>query len=289
MNACCNVPSNYIIQESFKVCSICGKVNSDYLDFSTAIVYTEPETTSKSGYINSKLSKILKWNMYSKEDKNEYKLKKAVKELIQKFNFNENIVSSICELVVSVIKSVGSKRAKIKESIIIVCTYYILKYNNINNYTQYHLAELVGLETKSISKADKIILEFINCESNKENNNIETQRLFHTNEKSIDYITNIVKKYNLDITDDTLTKTERLIMICEDNDILLDHTPLSIGVACFYYILKESNITIDIKLFSEIYSQSIVTINKTYSKLLPFKEKLNSLLEKGLPKTGYHQ
>lgn len=276
MNACCNVPNNYIIQESFKVCSICGKVNSDYLDFSTAIVYTEPEITSKPGYINSKLSKILKWNMYSKEDKNQYKLKKAVKELIQKFNFNENIESSICELVVSVIKSVGSKRAKIKESIIIVCTYYVLKYNNINNYTQYHLAELVGLETKSISKADKIILEFINCESNKENDKIN---VFNTNEKSIDYITNIVKKYNLDITDDMLTKTEKLIMICEDNDILLDHTPLSIGVACFYYILKENNTAIDMKIFSEIYSQSIVTINKTYSKLLAFKEKLNSLLE----------
>jgi transcription initiation factor TFIIIB Brf1 subunit/transcription initiation factor TFIIB len=283
MNACCNVPSNYIIQESFKVCSICGKVNSDYLDFSTAIVYTEPEITSKPGYINSKLSKILKWNMYSKEDKNQYKLKKAVKELIQKFNFNENIESSVCELVVSVIKSVGSKRAKIKESIIIVCTYYILKYNNINNYTQYHLAELVGLETKSISKADKIILEFINCESNKENDKIN---VFNTNEKSIDYITNIVKKYNLDITDDTLTKTEQLITICEDNDILLDHTPLSIGVACFYYILKENNTAIDMKIFSEIYSQSIVTINKTYSKLLPFKEKLNSLLKKGFLKTG---
>jgi transcription initiation factor TFIIIB Brf1 subunit/transcription initiation factor TFIIB len=280
IDKCCNVSSNYIIQESFKVCSICGKVNSDYLDFSSSIVYTEPETTnSKShGYINSKLSKILKWNMYSKEDKNQYKLKKSVKELIQKFNFNENIVSSVCDLVVSVIKSVGSKRAKIKESIIIICTYYILKYNNINNYTQYHLAELVGLETKSISKADKIILEFINLY--KENDNLNTQRLFNANEKSIDYIINIIKKFNLDISDNIIEKTEQLIIICEDNDILLDHTPLSIGVACFYYILKERNTTIDMKLFSEIYSQSIVTINKTYSKLVVFREKLNKLLEK---------
>jgi hypothetical protein len=43
--------------------------------------------------------------MYSKEDKNQPELKKSVK-LIQKFNFNENIVSSVCDLCG---KSVGSK------------------------------------------------------------------------------------------------------------------------------------------------------------------------------------
>jgi transcription initiation factor TFIIIB Brf1 subunit/transcription initiation factor TFIIB len=277
---------DYTIQESFKVCSICGIVDKDFLDTcnisynvidESGVIKSGGKSKSKCSN-NSKLSKMIKWNMYSNQDKNQYKLIKATKELLENFNFNENIINSICNLVVKVIKGIGSKRAKVKEAVIIVCTYYILKYNGITHYTQSNLASLIGLESKSISKADKLILEYINCESNKEFSK-EFINVFDTTEKSIDYITTIIQKYDINIPNHIIEKTEQLIMICEDNDILLDHTPLSVGVACFYYILKENNTKVDIKLFSEIYNQSIVTITKTYSKLLPFKTKLNQLLD----------
>ena len=58
-----------------------------------------------------------------------------------------------------------------------------------------------------------------------------------------------------------------LINICEENDLLLDHTPQSVGICCFYYILKLNNIEIDVKLFIEIYNISAVTLFKTHSKL----------------------
>jgi len=75
-----------------------------------------------------------------------------------------------------------------------------------------------------------------------------------------------------------LEHTQSLITICEDNDILLDHTPLSVGVSCFYYILKLNNIDIDLKIFSELYDLSVVTVVKTYNKLKVYEKQISNML-----------
>jgi hypothetical protein len=96
---------------------------------------------------------------------------------------------------------------------------------------QYHLAELVGLGNKEISKADKI-MKFINLYK-EENDNLNTQNvLFNANEKSIDYIV-MCKEFNQIISDNIIEKTEQLIIIMRDNDILLDHSTFD-QVACFF-------------------------------------------------------
>ena len=118
---------------------------------------------------------------------------------------------------------------------------------------------------KYISKADKLIMELIN--SNKLQISNEFLDKFLKTENPIDYVTRIIEKYNLNINDSIIEQVKSLIEICEDNDILLDHTPLSIGVSCFYYVLNINNIDINIKMFSELYDLSMVTVMKTYNKL----------------------
>jgi hypothetical protein len=73
-----------------------------------------------------------------------------------------------------------------------------------------------------------------------------------------------------------------LIDICEDNDLISDTTPLTIGVTCFYYILKlpEINIDIDLKIFTSIYDVSLVTLTKTFNKLKLKQDQINNYLNK---------
>lgn len=86
-----------------------------------------------------------------------------------------------------------------------------------------------------------------------------------------EYVTEVVNQKKLRIPEIILVQTQTLIQICEQHDLLLDHTPLSIGVSVFYYILKANNIICDPKIFSQIYDLSIVTVIKTYNKLLQYK------------------
>jgi transcription initiation factor TFIIIB Brf1 subunit/transcription initiation factor TFIIB len=131
------------------------------------------------------------------------------------------------------------------------------------------------MEIKKIKKADKIIMEMINSGKLKLSNDF-MNNLFKT-EKPIDYVTKIIEKYEMNVNPQLLSQVSELINICEDNDILLDHTPLSIGVSCFYYILDLHNIDINIKLFSEIYDLSIVTVTKTFNKLKQYKTSLEKM------------
>jgi transcription initiation factor TFIIIB Brf1 subunit/transcription initiation factor TFIIB len=128
---------------------------------------------------------------------------------------------------------------------------------------------------KYISKADKIIMEMINSGKLKFSDDFMNNLL--KTEKPIDYVTKIIEKYEMKVHPQILEQVSELINICEDNDILLDHTPLSVGVSCFYYILDLNNIDINIKVFSEIYDLSIVTVTKTFNKLKQYKTSLEKL------------
>jgi transcription initiation factor TFIIIB Brf1 subunit/transcription initiation factor TFIIB len=120
-----------------------------------------------------------------------------------------------------------------------------------------------------------MILELVNSKRL----NLDKKIMLDT-KKPFDYITESINKYNLNISKDILKIVKILIEICEDNDLLLDHTPLSIGASCFYYILKLKNIDTDVKIFSDFYNLSIVTVIKTYNKLKVYEDKINELLVK---------
>jgi transcription initiation factor TFIIIB Brf1 subunit/transcription initiation factor TFIIB len=82
-----------------------------------------------------------------------------------------------------------------------------------------------------------------------------------------EYVLNVVQNNSFKIPQIILQQVQQLIQLCEENDLLLDHTPLSIGVSCFYYVLKANEIELDVKVFSNLYNISVVTVVKTYNKL----------------------
>lgn len=250
-------------------CNSCGLMLNDNQEFSN-YSYEEP-IQYKSSYTgnNTRLKKMQEWMMWTNEEKTEYKLNKYTKELCDKLQIHEQFVDAVCNLVSQVMNAIksscdGPKRSRVKDGIIIVCIYYISKGSS-NVYSYIDLAKKIDLNMKYISKADKVLMELIN--SNKLNLSSDFMDNFYKTENPIDYVTKIIDKYQLNINKQILDQVIELINICEDNDILLDHTPLSVGVSCFYYILDINNIEINVKMFSELYDLSMVTVLKTFNKL----------------------
>lgn len=258
---------NSIIYES--VCDNCGLVTNNEQEFSH-YSFDEPVQYRPSySSSNNRLMKMQEWMMWTNEEKTEYKLNKYTKELCTKLQISETIIDSVCSLVSQIMTAIknscdGPKRSRVKDGIIIICIYYISKGTS-TAYSYIDLAKNIDLNMKYISKADKLLMELIN--SNKLNVSYEFMQNFFKTEKPIDYVTKIIDKYQLKINPQILNQVEELISICEDNDILLDHTPLSVGVSCFYYILDINNIDINVKMFSELYDLSMVTVLKTFNKL----------------------
>lgn len=282
-----HVYHDFIDNGNCYVCEYCGLISDELIlqNVSYSKDNLEYENTYKSNmksvtHSNFKKDKILKmqeWYMWSNEEKNIYKLKLYVIDLCKRLNIVENLVDSIVDTVVFVMniikKNDGTKRARVKDGIIICCIQYVSKDTNLP-YSSINLAKILNLEIKYVTKAEKIILELINFNKLK----LDKSTVLECT-KPYEYVRNIINKNNLKVQEFILDLVKRLISICEENDILLNHTPLSIGVSCFYYILQKNNIEIDLKMFSELYDISVVTVTKAYNKIKIYDKQINNILK----------
>jgi transcription initiation factor TFIIIB Brf1 subunit/transcription initiation factor TFIIB len=279
---------NEDLQSNDNVCYNCGLETGSVEYSSYNFEEIEQVSYKKTSFQNSKMAKIQEWFTWTSEEKNEYKLNKYTKEFCYNLNnsfsnilmLNENIIEQVVIFVSQVMKAIkdnfnGPKRSKVKDGLIIMCIYYVLKSNEEICISYIDISKKLKIEMKYISNANKTITLLINNGKLKIKESFK-DFIFKT-EKPMDYIKKIIDRYSLSIDSLILIQVSNLIDICEDNDILLDHTPLSIGVSCFYYILTLNSLEIDIKLFSELYNISIVTIDKTFKKLLCFKEQFSKL------------
>lgn len=224
----------------------------------------------KSNSKFSRISQMQNWYKWSNEEKNIYKLGLYVKNICHTLNITV-YVDYICNLVTTVLDKIkdneGSKRTRVKDGIIIVCIYYTYKKYNVfvnSHFTTSELSKSLNLDMKYITKAEKFIIELIN------RNKLHLDKtIFLGNNSPLSYIKNNIVHFNLDkqLLQHVYHQVETLIQLCEDKEVLLDHTPLSIGIGCFYYVLKKNNIDLDITHFSKIYKLSSVTIGKLNRKL----------------------
>ena len=274
-------------------CSSCNSKNLQFdnyeiICFDCGLIIEEDRIVSSQPFDNNvsqvkkrtynKLSKMQEWYMWSNEEKNIYKLKTYIIELCNKLHIPEFLFSNIIELCVNVMelikKTDGTKRARVKDGILVICIYYVTK-DTSTPFSYVDMSRKLNLDIKYVTRAERMILELVNSKRL----NLDKKIMLDT-KKPFDYIAESINKYNLNISKDVLNLVKILIEICEDNDLLLDHTPLSIAVSCFYYILKLRNIDTDVKIFSDFYNLSIVTVIKTYNKLKVYEDKINELLVK---------
>lgn len=287
---------NNNLSDSLKKINICSNCNSSNLQldnyeiicFDCGLIIDQDRIVSNQQFDNNvvqvrkktynKLSKMQEWYMWSNEEKNIYKLKTYIIEFCNKLNIPEILFSHIIELCTTVVelikKTDGTKRARVKDGILVICIYYVTK-DTSTPFSYMDMAKRLNLDIKYVTRAERMILELVNSKKL----NLDKKIVLDT-KNPYDYIKQSINKYNLNISNDILALVKILIEICEDNDLLLDHTPLSIGASCFYYILKLKQIEVDIKIFSEFYNLSIVTVVKTYNKLKIHEKKINEILLK---------
>lgn len=284
---------NESLKNKIYSCSSCNSKNLQFdnyeiICFDCGLIIDEDRIISSQTFDNNvsqvkkrtynKLSKMQEWYMWSNEEKNVYKLKTYIIELCNKLYIPEFLFSNIIELCVNVIdlikKTDGTKRARVKDGILVICIYYVTK-DTSTPFSYVDMSKRLNLDIKYVTRAERMILELVNSKRL----NLDKKIMLDT-KKPFDYIAESINKYNLNISKDILKLVKILIEICEDNDLLLDHTPLSIAVSCFYYILKLRNVETDVKIFSEFYNLSIVTVIKTYNKLKVYENKINELLVK---------
>jgi hypothetical protein len=210
------------------------------------------------------------WYSYTNDEKNAYKLVKYTKDLCNKLEitlYNDLICDTVNNVFIAIKKDDGTKRSRVKDGIIIICIYYIYKMydTTISMNFSNELAKKINLNHKYICRAEKIILELVN--KNKISFNKEI--FLNTDTKlTVSQITLQLKKIlNYILPDELYINLDKLIMICKQNDFLIEHTPYSVHVGCLYYIIKQNDINIDIYEFSKLYKLSHITILKIYNKL----------------------
>lgn len=257
-----------------RTCCNCGLVLSDECNFYNSIYETECNTYDKKK-VSSKYGKIKQmqeWYKWTNDEKVVYKLTMYTEQFCKKLGVSEKIIPMIIETVIVIMSTIkenyGTKRARVKDGIIIMCIHLVSK-NTDFHMTYNEMAKKTGVEMKYITRADSLILELINAKKLNFQKDIKVQDV----KSPYSYILEIINKNKLNVTDVLLKRIKTLIEICEDNDLLIDHSPQSIGACCFYYVLKISN-DINIKLFSNISDLSIVTIMKTYNKLKVYSDEL---------------
>jgi hypothetical protein len=251
-----------------RTCYNCGLVLSDECNFYSntydsecVITYDKKKVYSKYG----KIKQMEEWYKWTNDEKVVYKLTIYTEQFCKKLGLSEKIIPMIIDTVIVIMSTIkenyGTKRARVKDGIIIMCIHLVSK-NTEFHLTYNEMAKKTGVDMKYITRADSLILELINAKKL----NFQKDFKIHDVKTPYSYILEIITKNKLHISETLLKKIKTLIEICEDNDLLIDHSPQSIGACCFYYILKASN-DINIKLFSNISNLSIVTIMKAYNKL----------------------
>jgi transcription initiation factor TFIIIB Brf1 subunit/transcription initiation factor TFIIB len=262
------VTSDIIEVKGSYICNLCGVVANNVLNISSEdISHTiNADTIShKPKYLN----KYHEWTLYTNEEKNSYRLYVYTTQLCRKLEIPDHLSQTVSDYVLYVMETVkkydGTKRAKVKDGIILVCIQYVYKeidsFENSKKCTV-TLAKKLGIDVKYITKAETLILEMINAGKLKMSKNfvVDTPRAF-------DYVREVINKQQMQVPKKLCEQVKRMIDICEREDILSNHTPLSIGVSCFYYILLANDIKLDIKSLAELYDMSFATIQKTYAKL----------------------
>jgi len=256
------------------VCTNCGLVinTHEYSD----ICWSEPILKKSSSGSCTNLAKMQLWYTYTNDEKNTYKLNKYIEELCIKLYVSTNLIPSIkdiANIIMNIIKKHdGTKRARVKDGIIIFCIHYVSK-NTATPYSTIELAKKLDIDIKYVTKAERMILELLSSNKLSLNKNTVLQPI-----NSLEYIKQIIIKNNLKINIETINLVEQVINICNENDILLDYAPLSLGVCCLYYVLLKQNINMNMKMIASLCDISTITVNKAYNDFIEYKSFIESKL-----------
>jgi transcription initiation factor TFIIIB Brf1 subunit/transcription initiation factor TFIIB len=270
-NACKRCGGINLKQDNIEtVCLDCAVVQDDMI-FLTQAFTQESTRSAKPSKSSSHITRLNNWYMWSNEEKNAHKLINYTKDICHKLNIPEAYISNISNTVVMVLMTIkkhdGTKRAKVKDGIILSCIQYVTQGTG-TLFRAVDMARKLNMEIKYISKAERIIHELVISKK------LAMDKFtFSQSHTSMEYVLHAIHKHKMQIPHTIVEQVEELISLCEQTDVVSDHTPLSIGVACLYYVLKQSNVNFNEDAFAQMYNLSSVTITKTCNKISTWLQK----------------
>ena len=197
---------------------------------------------------------------YSKSELQNITLQKYIITVLNKLKIPIIIHNEISIIAFKLIKLMYTftnyKGAYLKKALIIITIY---KLYNVYSYNDLILQ--IDLNIKYISKAEMCIAELISTK------HISEDFCGVQNNHPIRVIYNIIHLRKLKIPDSILSNTNSLINKCLQLGFNSEHQPSSIAISCLYFIIKQFNVDMDIKLFCSIYNLSNTTISKVVDKI----------------------
>jgi hypothetical protein len=194
---------------------------------------------------------------YSNKEKSDYNVQLYTIDLCTKLDivYNDSMLSTVVQVINLIKDNYGSKRLKVKDSIIIICI------SNILGVDPLRLSNKIGIENKYIYNSRKFFAE------------IPELRDFIKVRSAFEYIKHVYNSNKILVSHtDPLDETRRLIEYCEKNKILIECNSMTIGVACLYLVLVSNDYNVDIGKFSKMYNVSRATIQKASATVLNIKK-----------------
>lgn len=214
------------------------------------------------------ICRMQEWYMWSKEEKSQYKVAQYIEEKCNQLCLPTNVCKHVVDMVGQVLKSCkdveeGQKRSRVKDGIIVMCAFYVCKDSGIDrSYTEF--AVKLGLDMKYITRADKLLLSLVH------KGTLKFPVSVHTTLEPMQCIDAKLGVLNLR---DHAHAIKRIIDISMDNDILIDNTPLSVGVGCLYYYVVTRGLLerVQMQVLCDTFGISAVTVTKTYNKMKKYR------------------
>ncbi len=194
----------------------------------------------------------------------DYNLGTYTRDLCKKLKLecNNDVVDSVIYGFNMIKKVHGSKRAKVKDSIILICLGLTLDIEVMELSKKLAIENKVMYNTRKLFTSIPELAEFLNPIN------------------SFDYISEIYNSSSQKLDKDPLPRTRDLINLLKKYNILQECKPNTIGVTCLYYVLVNLEYDVDVYKFSRVYKVSDVTIKKTYAKLTIEMQKIASRFDK---------
>ncbi|NDC95073.1 hypothetical protein EB118_15980 [bacterium] len=208
--------------------------------------------------------RIRRWHLYTSEEKGNYRASSYVEELCVKLGIPPSVIPVVVDTVAMVMKKIkevyGTKRAKVKDSIIVVCISCVAKDFGMD-VTQLEICKKLNVSVKYLSKAETMLIELYNAGKLKKNYSTGLLR------DPYEHILFLLKRHNLEVSDRIKMVCKKVIHYCENNDILPSQSPMVLGTICLYYVLQKCECDIDLGTFSSVFNLSSVTLSKGVSTL----------------------
>lgn len=265
----------------FYVCDICGLTKKmSIIDDSADNVYHNGDTAKKdpsrcgkedsiiqkktlNTIINGscKMSKMNQWTSMSYNERTLWQTSEHIKRQCSSRNISSNIINHTILLFKKINESKkgnGKKeihRGKVRDGIIAACLYNACKKEN-SERTPVEISEIMSVSLSDVNRGCKLFLDIL---SESEESNTEQP-------KSRDFL----YRYGnmMGIQYNILSRTEKILQIVLENNILPNNTPSSIVAGVLYFVSCSLKLEdVNKKKLSSTCNISEVTITKIYKLL----------------------